>query len=47
MLFAKIFIYRYKYSKSKPNMLEYTNVLIMINKSEYISTKRNNNIDER
>ena len=47
MLVARFFIYRCKFSKTKPNMLEYFNVLNMIKKSEYIIAKRNNSIDEQ
>ena len=46
MLVAKFFIYRYKYSKSKPNMLEYFNLLNMIKKPEYIIAKRNKSLDK-
>ena len=47
MLVARFFIYRSKYSKSKPNMLEYFNELNMIhNLSEYILAKRNKNLAE-
>ena len=41
MLVARFFIHRCKYSNSKPNMLEYFNVLNMIKKPEYIIAKRN------
>ena len=46
MLVARFFNYRCKYSKSKPNMLEYFNVLNMIKKSEYIIAERNKTTDE-
>ena len=46
MLVARFFIYRYKYSKSKQNMLEYFNELNMNKKSEYIIAKRNKSIAE-
>ena len=39
MLVARFFIYRCKYSKSKPNMLEYFNELKLNKKSEYIIAK--------
>ena len=41
MLVARFFIYRCKYSKSKPNMSEYFNEFNMIKKSEYLIAKRN------
>ena len=41
MLVARFFIYRCKYSKSKPIMLEYFKELNMIKKSENILAKRN------
>ena len=44
MLVARFFIYRCKYSKSKPNMLEYFNELNMNKKSEYIIAKRNKKV---
>ena len=40
MLVVRFFIYRCKYSKSKPNMLEYFNELNMNKKSEYIIAKK-------
>ena len=46
MLVARFFIYRCKYSKSKPNMLEYFNELNMNKKSDYIIAKRNNSLAE-
>ena len=46
MLVARFFIYRCKYSKSKPNMLEYFNELNMIKRSEYIKAKRNKSLAE-
>ena len=46
MLVAKFFIYRCKYSKSKPNILEYFNELNMIKKSEYLIAKRNKSTAE-
>ena len=47
MLVARFFIYRCKYSKSKPNMLEYFNELNMNKKSEYIIiAKRNKSLAE-
>ena len=46
LLVARCFIYRYKYSKSKPIVLEYFNVLNMIKKSEYIIGKENKSLDE-
>ena len=47
MLVARFFIYRCKYSKLKPNMLEYFNELNMNKKSEYIIAKRNKSLAER
>ena len=47
MLVARFLIYRCKYFKLKPNMLEYFNVLNMIKKSEYIIAKRNKSLDEQ
>ena len=46
MLVARFFIYRCKYSKSKPNMLEYFNELNMNKKSEYIIATRNKSLAE-
>ena len=46
MLVARFFIFRCKYYKLKPNMLEYFNVLNMIKKSEYITAKRNKSINK-
>ena len=46
MLFTRFFIYCCKYSKSKPIMLEYFNVLNMIKESECISAKRNKSLDK-
>ena len=46
MLVARFFNYRCKYSKSKPNMLEYFNELNMNKKSEYIIAKRNKSLAE-
>ena len=46
MLVARFFIYRCKYSKSKPNMLKYFNELNMIKTSEYIIAKRNKSLAE-
>ena len=46
MLVARFFIYCCKYSKSKPNMLEYFNELNMNKKSEYIIAKRNKSLAE-
>ena len=40
MLVARLFIYRCKYSKSKPNMLKYFNLLKIIKKYEYIIAKK-------
>ena len=40
MLVARFFIYRYKLSKSKPNMLEYFNALNMNIKSEHSIAKK-------
>ena len=46
MLVARFFIYRRKYSKSKPNMLEYFNELNMNKKSEHIIAERNKSLAE-
>ena len=46
MLVARFFIYRCKYSNSKPIMLEYFNELNMNKKSEYIMAKRNKSLAE-
>ena len=47
MLVARFFIYRCKYSKSKPNMLEYFFSELNINKkSEHIIAKRNKSLAE-
>ena len=46
MLLARFFIYRCKYSKPKPNMLEYFNELNMNKKSEYVIAKRNKSLAE-
>ena len=46
MLAARFFIYRCKYSKSKPNMLEHFNEVNMNKKSEYMITKRNKSLAE-
>ena len=46
MFVARFFIYRCKYSKSKPNMLEYFNVLNIVKKSGYIMAKRNKSVDD-
>ena len=40
MLFARFFIYRCKYSKSKLNMLEFFNELNMFKKPEYLINLR-------
>ena len=42
MLVARFFIYRCKYSKLKPNMLECSNLLNMIKIFQYRIAKRNN-----
>ena len=44
MLVARFFNYRCKYSKSKPNILEYFNDLNMNKNSEYIIAKRNKSL---
>ena len=46
MLVARFFIYRCKYSKSKPNMLEYFNKLNIIKKFEFLIAKRNKSLAE-
>ena len=46
MLVVRFFLYRCKYSKSKPNMLEYFNELNMNKKFEYIIAKRNKSLAE-
>ena len=46
MLVARFFTYRCKYSKSKPKVLEYFNVLNMIKNSDCIIAKRNKSIDK-
>ena len=43
---CQVFIYRCKYSKSKPNILEYFNELNMNRKSEYIIAERNKSLAE-
>ena len=44
MFVARFFINRCKYSKLKPNILEYFNELNMNKKSEYIIAKRNKSL---
>ena len=46
MLVARFFIYCCKYSKSKPNTLEYFNKLNMIKKSESIKAKKKKSLAE-
>jgi len=44
LLSARFLIYRCKYSGTKPNMLQYFNLLNNIKSTEYLIAKRNNKI---
>ena len=44
LLCARFFIYRFKYSKSKPDMLQYFDLINLVKKSEYIIAKQNNKL---
>ena len=42
LLYARFLIYRCKYSKSRPNMVQYFNLLNSIKQSEYVIAKKKN-----
>ena len=44
LICARFLIYRCKYSKSKPDMLQYFNLINLAKKSEYIMAKQNNKL---
>ena len=44
LLCARFLIYRCKYSKSKPDMLQYFNLINLVKQSEYIIAKQNNKL---
>ena len=44
LLCVRFLIYRSKYSKSKPDMLQYFNLINLVKQSEYIIAKQNNKL---
>ena len=44
LICARFLIYRYKYSKSNPDMLQYFNLINLGKKLEYIIAKQNNKL---
>ena len=45
LLYARFLIYRYKYSKCKPNMVQYFNLVNSIRQSEYFTAKKKHELD--
>ena len=44
LICGRFLIYKCKYSKSKPDMLQYFNLISLVKKSEYIIAKQNNKL---